>query len=80
MPNDNVDVTAIRIHLNELRSQFDDAMRHGEVFGTVKDTYLQIKELECHLKAMEWDADRSRARVRNDEWRYRHVDEPPPLL
>ena len=49
------DATSLRIILNELRSKFDQSMRQGETFGNLKEIYLQIKELECLLKAMEWN-------------------------
>ena len=78
------DVTAMRIHLKELQSQFDKAMREGESFTTMKEIHMQIKELESHLKVLEWSGQRS---MGNDpssrtggETRYRHIKEPPPLL
>jgi hypothetical protein len=87
----NNDITAIRIQLNELKSKFDRSMREGETFGELRVIHMQIKEMECYLNAMEWDADvhantgsryaASEKITRRDyERRYRHVDEPPPLL
>ena len=57
---EDVDVTSIRIHLNELKTQFDRAMLEGTEFANVKKLYIQIKELECHLNAMEWEANHER--------------------
>lgn len=81
------DVTAMRIHLNELRSRFDLAMREGESFSVMKDIHLQIKELESCIKVLEWNGD-SFLRIKGDEpasrvvmdRKYRFVDDPPPLL
>jgi hypothetical protein len=53
------DVSALTILLNEYRSMFDKAMREGETFDNLKKLYLQIKELECHLNALEWDEGRN---------------------
>lgn len=81
------DVTAMRIHLNELRSRFDQAIREGESFVTMKDIHLQIKELESCIKVLEWNgtsysSDRigEPASRMSSERRYRHIEEPPPLL
>ena len=49
------DVTSVSIHLNELRNQFDQCLRNGETFANVRKLYMQIKELECALKALIWD-------------------------
>jgi hypothetical protein len=54
----NTDITAITIQLNELRSKFDQGMREGQQFSDLKETYLQIKELECYLKALDWDPEK----------------------
>lgn len=54
------DVTAITIELNELRSKFDQGMREGHEPGNLKETYLHMKELECYLKALQWDPERQR--------------------
>jgi hypothetical protein len=81
------DVTAMRIHLNELRSRFDQAVRDGESFTVMKEIHLQIKELESCIKVLEWNGSPAPPRGRNEpasrefnERRYRHVEEPPPLL
>ena len=52
---DVTDITAINIQLNELRSKFDQGMREGQDLPDLKETYLLMKELECHLKALQWD-------------------------
>lgn len=52
------DITAINIQLNELRSKFDQAMRGGNDVSEIKETYMQIKELECLLNALEWDPEK----------------------
>lgn len=81
----DIDVTTMRIHLNELRSRFDQAMREGEEFSRMKEMHLQIKELESCIKVLEWSAPIHRqgsepaSRVTGEK-RYRHVEEPPPLL
>jgi hypothetical protein len=82
------DVTAMRIHLNELRSRFDQAMREGESFSIMKDLHLQIKELESCIKVLEWEGSAPFSRFRSEEpasrmtsdRRYRYVEDPPPLL
>jgi hypothetical protein len=52
---DVTDITAINIQLNELRSKFDQGMREGQDLSELRETYLQMKELECHLKALQWE-------------------------
>lgn len=84
--NRETDVTTMKIHLNELRSRFDQAMREGEAFSSMKEMHLQIKELESCIKVLEWSApDNFRGAAEpasrvTGEKRYRHVEEPPPLL
>ena len=51
----NTDITSISIELNELKSKFDLSMREGDSFANLKKVYLKIKELTCHLQALEWD-------------------------
>ena len=83
----DTDVSAMRIHLNELRSRFDEAVRDGESFTMMKEIHLHIKELESCIKELEWNGSavppRGKSepakRIFNKE-RYRHVKEPPPLL
>lgn len=53
----NNDVTSYRIRLNELKSEFDKSMRQGETYNNLKKIHVQIKELECYLKALDWDPD-----------------------
>jgi hypothetical protein len=60
MTDQHLDATAIRMHLNELKSEFDNAMRDGEVFENLKKVYMEIKEMECHLKVIEWEANKVR--------------------
>ena len=50
------DITSISIELNELKSAFDRAMRQGDSFANLKKVYMKIKELTCHLQALEWDS------------------------
>ena len=52
--NPHIDITAITIELNELRSKFDQGMREDQDLCELKQTYLHMKELECHLKALQW--------------------------
>ena len=51
----SIDVTALNIQLNELRSRFDQVIREGDDFQDLKETYMHMKEIECHLKALQWD-------------------------
>ena len=81
------DVTAMRIHLNELRSRFEQAMRDGESFTMMKEIHLQIKELESSIKVLEWNGGSINPMVHSDPAsrgsgvkKYRYVEEPPPLL
>ena len=52
------DITAINIQLNELRSKFDHGMREGGDFPHMRETYLQMKELECYINALQWDPEK----------------------
>ena len=81
------DVTTMRIHLNELRSRFDQAMRDGESFTMMKEIHMQIKELESCIKVLEWNGGSVPPRGKSEpasrifsEIRYTYVEEPPPLL
>jgi hypothetical protein len=81
------DVSAMRIHLNELRSTFDQAVREGGSFTMMKEIHLQIKELESCIKVLEWNGSSVPPRGKSEpasrefsERRYRHIEEPPPLL
>ena len=81
------DVIAMRIHLNELRSKFDQAIRDGESFTTMKEIHSQIKELESCIKVLEWNSGsypprglREPASRAFNQKRYSHIEEPPPLL
>lgn len=81
------DITSMRIQLNELRSKFDQAMRDGVSYNTVKEIHLQIKELESSIKELEWNGGSAPTRVYRNPTsrastvkRYMHVEEPPPLL
>ena len=49
------DPTTLSIRLNELKNKFDQCMRNGDTFSNVRKLYMQIKELECFLKALIWD-------------------------
>lgn len=49
------DITSVSIHLNELKNKFDQCMRNGDTFANIRNLYMQIKELECSLKALLWD-------------------------
>ena len=60
MATKDVDVATIRIQLNELKSKFDRGIMLGEEFASIKKTYMEIKELECFLNVLEWEADRNR--------------------
>ena len=55
----DTDVTTMKIHLNELRSRFDQAIREGESFSRMKEMHLQIKELESCINVLEWSAPNS---------------------
>ena len=58
MTTEDVDVTSIRMHLNELKTKFEMAMIEGGEFAALKKIYMEIKELECHLNVMEWEANK----------------------
>jgi hypothetical protein len=81
------DVTAMRIHLNELRSRFDHAIREGESFTEMKEMHQQIRELESCIKVLEWNGspftgernEEPASRVIRER-KYRFVEDPPPLL
>ena len=61
MQNDmSTDITSISIELNELKSEFDRSMRQGDNFANLKKVYMKIKELTCHLQALQWDTQRFR--------------------
>ena len=55
----STDIIAITIQLNELRSKFDKGMREGNEPADLKETSLQMKELECYLKALQWEPERN---------------------
>lgn len=40
--------------LNELKAKFDQKLRQGETFEDAKKVYMQIKEIESHLKVITW--------------------------
>jgi hypothetical protein len=53
----------------------------------MKEIHLQIKELESCIKVLEWNGNSAPPRGKSEpasrafnERRYRHVEEPPPLL
>lgn len=50
----NSEIAEISIELNELKSQFDQFMRQGENFSQLKKIYVQIKNLECRMNALQW--------------------------
>lgn len=52
MSAEPVDVASIRMHLDEMKSAYERAMREGEIFVNLKKIYMEIREMECHLKAL----------------------------
>jgi hypothetical protein len=85
MQQREVDVTAVGMQLNELRSKLDRLIREGETFVNVKKVYLQIKEVECYLHATHWNPgiplQHGKDNVpRNNGTRFRHIEDPKPLL
>jgi hypothetical protein len=85
MQQREVDVTAVGMQLNELRSKLDRLMLEGETFENVKKVYLQIKELECYLHATQWNPriplQEGKDNVpRNNGTRFRHINDLKPLL
>jgi hypothetical protein len=85
MQQREVDVTAVGMQLNELRSKLDRLMREGETFDNVKKVYLQIKELECHLNATHWNPGiplqhGKDSEPRKNGTRFRHIEDTKPLL
>lgn len=82
------DIIAMSIRLNELKAGFDQAIREEQPFEFLQKVYAEIRELECMLNVLQWEA-RNKMPQRKPEVprsdihiqrRYRHVDEPPPLL
>ena len=63
MATESVDVITIRNHLNELKTKFDNAMHEGEEFANLKKIYMEIKELECYLQVLAWEANKGRNAV-----------------
>jgi hypothetical protein len=55
MQDIKTDITSMSIELNELKSRFDRSMRQGDNFANLKKVYMKIKELTCHLQALEWE-------------------------
>ena len=47
--------TELSIELNELKSQFDDAMCRGNQFENARTLYDQIKELSSRINALNWE-------------------------
>jgi len=87
------DISSLRIHLNELQSKFERFIMQGKSPARLKEIHLQIKELECHINAMDWNphthANRDQTPSKeypsepgrdNDIKRYRYVQEEHPLL
>jgi hypothetical protein len=52
MTTEHAHVAAMRVHLNQLKSQFDSAMCNGETFAPLKKIYMQIKELESEIPSI----------------------------
>lgn len=59
------DITTITIQLNELRSRFDQGMRESREPNNLRDIYLQMKELECHVNALQWEPEKAGAPLTN---------------
>ena len=80
MPTDSdYDVTALRIHLNELTASLDHAIMEGDSFERVKNLYMQIKEIECRLRVLEWKA-ASGARREQERKHNLRITNQRPLL
>jgi hypothetical protein len=80
MTTQNADATAIRIHLNELKTRFDRAMDSGEEFSALKKIYMDIKQLECYLNVLEWQANKARSSSPRHEKNYNSRIKQPALL
>jgi hypothetical protein len=80
MTTHNVDATAIRIHLNELKTRFDEAMDSGEEFSTLKKIYMDIKQLECYLNVLEWQANKTKIHSAHHDKKYNSRIKQPALL
>ena len=74
--NINNDVTALRVHLNDLKSLFDQAMCEGGTFEEVKKIYMQIKEVECQINVLHRQASTKIIH----EWPGGHADERKKTL
>jgi hypothetical protein len=75
MTTEDVDPGSIRVHLNELKSLFDKAILEGEDFAHTKKIYMEIKELECYVNVLDWQADKAKAYNRYHE--KKHTDTVP---
>lgn len=64
----------------ELRSQFDQEMRNGNDFNLLKDLHTKIKELECHLKTLEWNGQNEKHHFGFNDDSFRNTDDQRPLL
>jgi hypothetical protein len=61
MATANGDISSLRIHLNELKSSFDKAMREGGDLANLQRMHMEIKELEWHIKVLDWEMNTDRA-------------------
>jgi hypothetical protein len=50
---------ALVIRLNQLKARFEEKMEQGECFEEVKKLYMEIKNLESELKAINWQSQKS---------------------
>lgn len=76
------DVNAMGIHLYELKSLFNQAVRDQRSIEDIKSLYMQIEQLETEWKlSKQWKAGSLSKQQRiSRERKYPHIDEPSPLL
>jgi hypothetical protein len=81
LPQTN-DVNAMGIHIHELKSQFNQAVRDHRADEDINNIHMQIDELESQWHARQWNPATHPPRQKSvsDERKYPHIDEPPPLL
>jgi hypothetical protein len=76
------DVNAMSIHLHELKSLFNQAVREHRADEDIRKIHSQIDELERRREGGQWSpaTHPPRQSTAIGERRYPRIEEPPPLL
>jgi hypothetical protein len=76
------DVNAMGIHLYELKSLFNQAVRDQRSIEDIKSLYMQIEQLETEWKSQQWNPGSPSLKPKriSGARKYPHIDEPSPLL